>query len=198
MGNFAAKYWGVFVIIICFFVWLKQHDNNVKQGALSDARRDSLVVAHEAIADLSAAFQTTVDSLRIKDSLIETEKAKLHKQAQSLEAVLRRASNLTDSALAQIQVTEQERALLTEAITNERNQHEVQTQHYIALVSLQEQQIIAKDSTIRLRESELASIRKLNEGLLKEVNRLNSQVGRTGKLSQLAVATGAFLLGRAL
>lgn len=197
MRELAAKYWGVAVLVVSALLWLRLHDNNIRAQALSNARRDSLNVAAEIIAEAGKINDSIVLELSLKDSIIEQRKAELSQQEKGMAEILQRATNLTDSAVAQIKLNEEERKVLSDAIANERIQHLARVERLSETILLQEQQIQSRDSIIGLRETEIAQLKTLNAGLQQEVNRLNRQIRpKSGLVEKAAIAVIAYGVGK--
>lgn len=197
MRELAAKYWGVAVLVVSALLWLRLHDNNIRAQALSNARRDSLNVAAEIIAEAGKINDSIVLELSLKDSIIEQRKAELSQQEKGMAEILQRATNLTDSAVAQIKLNEEERKVLSDAIANERIQHLARVERLSETILLQEQQIQSRDSIIGLRETEIAQLKTLNAGLQQEVNRLNRQIRpKSGLIEKAAIAVIAYGVGK--
>lgn len=194
MRNFAAKYWGIAVIILSAFIWLKLHDSQVRASALSDARRDSLNVAYNAIQLLNKANTKLSDSLYAQDSLIKYAKDSLKKQEAKLSQLRNKAQVLTDSVVNVLGINDEEKKLLTASIDNERNQFKAEITRVSQLNALSEEQLAVKDSIIGVRDNQIRGLNKLNKDLHDELNKPH----KDSKLVKLGYIAGAFLLGKAL
>jgi hypothetical protein len=193
MKGFAAKYWGIAVLVLSAFIWLKIHDKQVRDTALFNARRDSLNVAYTAIQQLNKANDDLVTKLNAKDSTIQVAKDSLVKQSAQLSTIRKRAIILTDSVVKVINVSDAERELLSSSIQNERNQFQAELQRLGKLNALSTEQLATKDSIIGARDNQIAGLKKLNADLHRELNAKSTGSSLSTKVAFLAAG---FVLGK--
>jgi hypothetical protein len=193
MKGFAAKYWGIAVLVLSAFIWLKIHDKQVRDTALFNARRDSLNVAYTAIQQLNKANDDLVTKLNTKDSTIQVAKDSLVKQSAQLSTIRKRAIILTDSVVKVINVSDAERELLSSSIQNERNQFQAELQRLGKLNALSTEQLAIKDSIIGARDNQIAGLKKLNADLHRELNAKSTGSSLSTKVAFLAAG---FVLGK--